>query len=559
MSNTHGANPSAENLIKVRLSLLYKTESEWTAWDTDENQGILKSGEIGINSDTNQFKIGNGETRWSELDYFASSNHEDRIAEIERFFNTDDLDGDSELNRLVELQKWIVEYEDKIKEEIKRSADQDKALSQDISDLERDLIGDENDAIRALTMHGLLKTIDNETEALESSLNEQIEKINILIGTDAGKSVRAIASEELAAQLIGEDAKDSLDSLTEIAAWIQDHPDDAAAMNQDISNNSAAIVKLEEKIDNLNLDDASIKLTGPYTFTKDFGYYTLDGASYKKYGAKDQTLKDFLQNAFAQEDPELIKSLPSYSIAINGSASGEIGATVTPTYSITKTAGEYLYGIWDSEKEEANFENKATGITYGEDIVSATQGTLNATITYTSEAQTYSLKAENTRSAAQNKPVSNIGSEKAIPTDLASSINVSNTAQKTFTGYREGCFYGSVNNVSSVNDITHWIIRNLDKKLGAKYSTKNNLSHSVAVGDTAIIIACPATNTGVTSVLNTTVNAEMKDNFKTITISVGGADSSSTNVGEYAIDYKVWYYIPVEAYGSKADLQIDLG
>ena len=58
-----------------------------------------------------------------------------------------------------------------------------------------------------------------------------------LIGKDAGKSARAIANEELAAQLIPEGAKEALDTLTEIAQWIQDHPDDASAMN-------AAITKL---------------------------------------------------------------------------------------------------------------------------------------------------------------------------------------------------------------------------------------------------------------------------------------------------------------------------
>ena len=56
-----------------------------------------------------------------------------------------------------------------------------------------------------------------------------------LIGTDTGKSARTIANEELAAQLIPESAKDSLNTLTEIAQWIQDHPDDASAMNSAIS------------------------------------------------------------------------------------------------------------------------------------------------------------------------------------------------------------------------------------------------------------------------------------------------------------------------------------
>lgn len=59
--------------------------------------------------------------------------------------------------------------------------------------------------------------------------------VDTLIGTDAGKSVRTIANEELAAQLIPEGAQESLDTLTEIAQWIQDHPDDAAAMNTAIA------------------------------------------------------------------------------------------------------------------------------------------------------------------------------------------------------------------------------------------------------------------------------------------------------------------------------------
>ena len=59
--------------------------------------------------------------------------------------------------------------------------------------------------------------------------------VDTLIGSDTNKSVRTIANEELAAQLIPEGAQESLNTLTEIAAWIQDHPDDAATMNAAIS------------------------------------------------------------------------------------------------------------------------------------------------------------------------------------------------------------------------------------------------------------------------------------------------------------------------------------
>lgn len=79
---------------------------------------------------------------------------------------------------------------------------------------------------------------------LAQKINAKAEQttVDTLIGADTGKSIRAIANEELAAQLIPESAKESLDTLAEIAAWIQKHPDDASAMN-------AAIEALQAKVD----------------------------------------------------------------------------------------------------------------------------------------------------------------------------------------------------------------------------------------------------------------------------------------------------------------------
>lgn len=68
-----------------------------------------------------------------------------------------------------------------------------------------------------------------------TDLQTELDKVTTLIGDDASKSVRTIANEELAAQLIPESAKESLNTLQEIAQWIQDHPDDATAMKADIT------------------------------------------------------------------------------------------------------------------------------------------------------------------------------------------------------------------------------------------------------------------------------------------------------------------------------------
>lgn len=65
--------------------------------------------------------------------------------------------------------------------------------------------------------------------------------LNTLVGNDSGKSARTIANEELAAQLIPDDAQESLNTLQEVADWIQDHPGDAAAMNTAITAIKAVI------------------------------------------------------------------------------------------------------------------------------------------------------------------------------------------------------------------------------------------------------------------------------------------------------------------------------
>ena len=94
-----------------------------------------------------------------------------------------------------------------------------------------------NHAIADVT--GLQDALDN--KATSADVTALSGKVTTLISTDAGKSVRTIANEELAAQLIPENAQEALDTLSEIAAWIQSHPDNASAMN-------AAIEALQAKV-----------------------------------------------------------------------------------------------------------------------------------------------------------------------------------------------------------------------------------------------------------------------------------------------------------------------
>lgn len=73
----------------------------------------------------------------------------------------------------------------------------------------------------------------NLASALATKINGKAEQsvVSTLIGSDTDKSVRTIANEELAAQLIPASAQEALDTLQEIAAWIQSHPAEASAIN----------------------------------------------------------------------------------------------------------------------------------------------------------------------------------------------------------------------------------------------------------------------------------------------------------------------------------------
>ena len=92
-----------------------------------------------------------------------------------------------------------------------------------------------------------------DSKAAASDVTALTNVVNTLIGEDANKSVRTIANEELAKQLIPENAAESLNELQEIAAWIQAHPGDASAMNKAITDLTALVGTLPEGATSTNV------------------------------------------------------------------------------------------------------------------------------------------------------------------------------------------------------------------------------------------------------------------------------------------------------------------
>lgn len=157
-----------------------------------------------------------------------------------------------------------------------------KASQADLTNLQTTINETVNKNIEELqtdlsTVSGKVDSLDSSTSANFNTISEDLtsvtDKLVTLIGTDTGKSVRTIADEELAAQLIPENAKESLDTLQEIAAWIQSHPDDAAAMNEEL-------VALKQRITNIHsYKEVTITSSGWSASKNADGYYTytIDG------------------------------------------------------------------------------------------------------------------------------------------------------------------------------------------------------------------------------------------------------------------------------------------
>ena len=81
---------------------------------------------------------------------------------------------------------------------------------------------------------------------ISDAMGTVVTDVATLIGSDAGKSARTIANEELAAQLLSGKADADFKTLQELAAWLEDHPEDVATINLNISNLQTLVGTLPE-------------------------------------------------------------------------------------------------------------------------------------------------------------------------------------------------------------------------------------------------------------------------------------------------------------------------
>lgn len=318
-----------------------------------------------------------------------------------------------------------------------------------------------------------------------------------------------------------------------------------------------------------DLPQAEGVFTEDQILTYNFGRHSISNG-FVNAGGKGMTTSEWLLDALSvTKDPAV--SQPNFSLAAGtittNTGNYEIGSKVkSVAWNGTFSSGSYEFG---SRNGSIKYTDTATGVTASYNVT-CDAGTFTSgedgTVTLNPQVSLGDTSAATTIATVYNTctwtdsprtPVNNVGAE--VASLKITGGNVTKDVTFTAKAYREGFFYGTTTTATAPAALSSSVIRGLANKTKTNYA-KGTKNLTVPKGAATIILACPATSTGVTKVYNNTVNADMTTSFtKTANISVGGADASSTGVGDYAANYNVWTFTPNEAYGTETSLTITLG
>lgn len=270
--------------------------------------------------------------------------------------------------------------------------------------------------------------------------------------------------------------------------------------------------------------------------------------------SQGKNLKETIESVLSKEKTPTITS-PSVTVKIAQNTSStvgssqinvEAGSSITPKWNASFNPGKYEYGPdtgvsvtkWEISDTKNNTSTSSSG---------------NFSTFKVTDTQSYRITAKATHTSG-TIPKTNLGANYSSG-QISSGIKTGYSPY--IKGYRTGYFIGTTRSVVNSDNITSDIVRGLSKKKVGNYSAET-VTLSVNSGTASIIIACPADKTGMTKVLNTTVNADMTSSFSKITNkTIAGADGSVSS--GYQADYNIWIYTPAEPYSTSASLNITLG
>lgn len=305
--------------------------------------------------------------------------------------------------------------------------------------------------------------------------------------------------------------------------------------------------------------------------------------------AAGKNIKQVFEALWAKEDLTLTINQPTISLSVSSNAEGEVGGTFTrPTATLKITGlGDYEYGSKD-ESGKVYTKANGTGVTFSEmkvgygnlvsGLTSSNSKTQSGsyvkdnTVTYTASAAdissnvftdspaTYYFCGQATHTASVRKPVTNMGNfidSTGKATDVYANGTkqiAQNTLKKedgnkaswTATGYRNA-FYGSKTSPVALESAN---IRNLS----SSKASNNSLTVTVVEGAKQVIIAVPVGRVITKVADEAAFGTDIFEKFTKYTgdnaIEVGGADATSTNIGNYAKDYNIYVYAPSTALGA---------
>lgn len=274
------------------------------------------------------------------------------------------------------------------------------------------------------------------------------------------------------------------------------------------------------------------------TFTVELGEGgTLGGYKTGDPISADTSIETIIKKLLMKQVPPTYTQ-PSISIANNsGSASGnyEIGTEVTPNVRATFTQND--------AGALTNIQFKKGGSNVGEAQTSSPATYTEAAFTLETTTS-FSATATYAEGAIKDDNLGEPYEEGHIAAGSKTSSNF------TFTPYRQGYFVGSTENTDAIDSAA---IRGLASKKNGAYSS-GTVKFTVPVGAQRVIIACPATNKGVTKVINeSALNADVTSTFVKSQVDVEGAS------GYTAVSYNVWTFVPDVPYGQEAVLAFTLG
>ena len=121
-----------------------------------------------------------------------------------------------------------------------------EALGNRLDSSDLDTLNSSIEGIKS-SIEGINTTLDSKLEA--SDLSDLEGKVATLVGADADKSVRTIASEEVAKIVDG--APKTFDTLKEIADWIESHPESVAELNSRLTSVEDSVSTLSSTVEGL--------------------------------------------------------------------------------------------------------------------------------------------------------------------------------------------------------------------------------------------------------------------------------------------------------------------